>query len=261
VPLRIDDLAHLGGSQNFECDLLIIGGGPAGLTIAREFFDHSTRVLVLESGLLEEEPQFDALNTLESIGEPKSVAQISRRVRFHSTSSGLWSHSSQPYGVRCRALGGSSWAWAGKSAAFDEIDFEYRPWVPYSGWPITRAALGSYIDRAAERLNLGPTIFDDRLWELIGGPAPEPPLDPKVLRSFFWQFARSRVDQMNFVRFGPEFVRENTPNVRVLLNATVTKILTNAEGLAIKGVEVSSLDGVRAHVQAKVIVLAANACC
>ncbi len=237
---------------------MIVGGGPAGLAIAREFFFHRTQVLVLESGRLEEDAGIGALNTVESIGEPKTDAQIKRRIAFHGVNAAHWSHTEQPYGVRCRVLGGSTQAWAGKSAAFDGIDFERRSWVPNSGWPISRSDVEPHVDRAAAQLNLGPNVYDDGLWTLIGTRPPEPQLDPAMLRTFFWQFARSRIDPMDLIRVGREFVRERAPNVSVLLNATATRILTNTTGTVFEGVEVACLEGVRARVRARVAVLAAS---
>src|SRR5215471_12142940 len=48
--MQIENLGSLEVISPIEADLVIIGGGPAGLTIAREFFHTSTRVLILESG-------------------------------------------------------------------------------------------------------------------------------------------------------------------------------------------------------------------
>jgi len=179
--MQVEDLSSLGADAALDTDLVIIGGGPAGLTIAREFFGTSTRVLILESGRLEENPRFANLNTVESIGEPKDEAQVRKRIAFHGAQSSSWSNESQRFGVRCRVLGGSSHAWAGKSAAFDDVDFAVRDWVPYSGWPFGLETLSPYLDRAAEVLNLGPNCYDDRLWELIGITPPQPQLDPSLL--------------------------------------------------------------------------------
>ena len=198
--MEIADLATFQPDMFFETDLVIVGGGPAGLTIAREFIGTPTRVLLLESGLLDETPGHAGLAELESVGEPRTPAQKKRRTAFHGASSPNWSPELQPYGVRCRALGGSTHAWAGKSTAFDPIDFATRSWVPHSGWPIARDSLDDYLDRAADVLNLGPNAYDDRLWELIGSPRPQPELDAEGLRSFFWQFARSRLDQLDMMR-------------------------------------------------------------
>jgi choline dehydrogenase-like flavoprotein len=92
----------------------------------------------------------------------------------------------------------------------------------------------------------------------MGRRPPEPQLDADALRPFFWQFARSRIDRLDVMRFGPEFMREDAANVRTLLNATVTRILTNDTGNKFAGVEVACLEGVRARVRGKVCVLAAS---
>jgi choline dehydrogenase-like flavoprotein len=256
--MEIADLASFDANSFFDADLAIVGGGPAGLTIAREFFGTSTQVLVLESGLLDETPGHAALNAVESVGEPHSDAQKQKRVAFHGASSPTWSQDSQPYGVRCRALGGSTHAWAGKSAAFDEIDFAARPWVPHSGWPIARKSLDPYLDRAARVLNLGPNCYDDSLWKLIGAKPPEPRFDNDGLRSFFWQFARSRIDYLDIMRFGREFVTFKADNVRVLLNATVTRIGVTSDGGSFEDLEISTIDGVRSKVRARTAVIAAS---
>jgi len=256
--MQIDDFNTLTDEADFTADLAIIGGGPAGLTIAREFFGTGVRVLVLESGARAENAAHSALNTVESVGDPKTPAQLTKRAAFHAANAAFWRQEEQPFGVRCRTLGGSTAAWAGKSAAFDAIDFAKRPWVAHSGWPIAREALDGFLDRAAAHLNLGPNVYDDGFWAQSGAAPPQPQFDPGLLRSFFWQFARSRIDHMDLMRFGPEFERETATNVRVLTNATVTEILTTPDGAQATGAAIASLEGRRGRVLAKTIVLAAS---
>jgi choline dehydrogenase-like flavoprotein len=251
-------LTHLSPGTSLETDLLIIGAGPAGITVAREFFGRSTRVLLVESGRDIEVPEIENLNRVDSIGEPRSPAQVERRLQYHKDNAPNWSHEQQPYGVRCRGVGGSTRAWAGKSAAFDPVDFQERAWVPHSGWPFPKADLEPFLERACEYLNLGPNVYDDRLWDLIGRLPPLPAFDPDKLRSFFWQFARSRIDPMDVMRFGPEFLRESAPNLRLLVNATATRILTCSNGSRVEGIEVACLEGARARIRAQMVVLAAS---
>ena len=92
-----------------ECDLCIIGSGPAGSTIARELSSTRMRVTMLESGGFVRNPETDVLNEVENVGSPRHLDQ--------------WI-------VRNRIVGGSSHTWGGRCAAFDAIDFEERPWVP-----------------------------------------------------------------------------------------------------------------------------------
>jgi choline dehydrogenase-like flavoprotein len=258
ISMNIEDLSKFPPGSMFEADLVIVGGGPAGLTMAREFFGTGIRVLVVESGLLNEANDHATLSEVESVGEPGTETQRQKRAVFHGLSSAFWSQQLQPYGVRCRALGGSTHAWAGKSAAFDPIDFAKRPWVTYSGWPVKRETLAPYIDRAANVLNLGPNCYDEKLWDLIGIPSPKPHLDSEGLRSFFWQFARDRIDQLDIMRFGREFATLSADNVRVLVNATTLRIELTADGTEFQGLEIATIDGVRSKVRARMAVLAAS---
>jgi choline dehydrogenase-like flavoprotein len=257
--MRITNLAALDADDDLEADLVIVGGGPAAYAIAREFRNSAVRVLILESGLRNQDAAHDALNRLESVGEPSSEARTLQRRRFHGASAPLWSHEAQAFGVRCRVLGGSTDVWAGKSAAFDPIDYAARDWVPHSGWPVTADDMRPFIDRAADILNLGPNTYDEGFWALSGATPPGPPLDPDLLRSFFWQFSRSRTDRLDFTRFKREFELLDAPNVRVVINATATCLRPDVRGTAVQCVEVTSLEGVVRQVRTRVAVLAAGA--
>jgi choline dehydrogenase-like flavoprotein len=257
--MQVENLRSLCADSTIGTDLVIIGGGPAGLTIAREFFGTSTRVLILESGELKEQRCFTELNTVENVGEPLNAAQIQKRIELVGANCPSWSNDAQRFGIRCRVLGGSSHAWLGKSTVFDDVDLAERQWVPYSGWPFGLETLGPYIDRAAEALNLGPNSYDEALCELIGLIPLTPKLDPQLLKPWFWQFARSRTSHRDILRLGPEFITSHAPNVRVLLNATVVRINTDRAGTRFEELEVSSIDGKRLRVRAKIAVLAASA--
>jgi len=85
-----------------EVDLCIIGGGPAGISVALPFIDSSTKVAIIESGGLD----FD--ETTQELAE--------------ATNSG---HDYFPIKeTRIRAFGGSTLSWGGISAPLDTIDFE-----------------------------------------------------------------------------------------------------------------------------------------
>jgi choline dehydrogenase-like flavoprotein len=246
-------LADLEDGARLEADLLIVGAGPAGVSIARAFFGTRMRVLVIESGGLTEDPVHGALNAVDASDDLWTCVESEKRRWFHDRAKS-WSHEVQRFGVRCRCVGGSSAAWAGKSAAFDPIDFESRSWVPYSGWPIAHRDLASYLDKAATALNLGPNCYDDRLWSMIDVPRPVPNLDPSMLGSFFWQFSRSQTD---FLRLGPQFLGEHADNVRLLVNATVTSIRLDNRLFA--SVEVACPEGKRATIRGRACVVAASA--
>lgn len=257
--LNMMDLSEVRSDVSLSCDVLIIGGGPAGLTVAKGLEGSGLDVLVLESGGLEETPEAESLNEVVADPETWTEAQIQRRKEYHASQARFWSHDIQEYGVSCRVLGGSTAAWAGKSAAFDEIDFVKRHWVPNSGWPISLSDLTDELHRAAISLNLSDNCYDDRLWDLMQRTPPEPRPDPNVLGSFFWQFARSRVDPLDVMRFGTEFTHAPPRGCRVKLGATAVEVLTDGTGKVVTGALVTNTSGARRVVEARTVVLAASA--
>jgi choline dehydrogenase-like flavoprotein len=255
--MNVEKLDSYPAGSRFEADVVVIGGGPAGLTIAREFIGSTTKILILESGLETEDAVHMELVRLESGDEPKGEASLNFRQAFHSHMA-TFDPKSQPFGIRTRVLGGAATHWPGKSATFDDIDFAERDWVPNSGWPISRDSLEPYFERAAHILNLGPNLYDERLWKLIRGRIKRPPLDQTKLSSFFWQFARSRLKHTEVMNFADEFRALDAKNIRTLINATVMHIDTNDAGDAFAGVDISTIEGVRHYAKAKICVLAAG---
>lgn len=257
--MRMADLSSFPPGADLDADVVIVGGGPAAYAVASGLKGLPLDVLILESGLGEHSPPHEALNGVISVGEPAGPDRIARRIAFHGGGMPDWPAAQQGFGVRRRGLGGSSEVWSGKSAAFDESDFEPRAWVKHSGWPFSKAHLQPFIDRAAEMLNLGPNHYDDELWEAIGAATPEPRLDPEVLRSFLWQFARARHDRMDFVRFKRAFNMLEAPNVRIVLNATVRRLCPTASGASVQELEAVAIDGTARCVRARIFVIAAGA--
>lgn len=108
------DLRTATENPALEADICVIGAGIAGLTIARCFLRHAARVVVLESGGLRYDEQAQEFNDGASTG-----------MRYYDLRDS-----------RVRFVGGTINIWGGRCAPLDAIDFETRPWVPHSGWPI-----------------------------------------------------------------------------------------------------------------------------
>src|SRR5215472_3358904 len=209
-----------------RCDICIVGTGPAGATIARELSNTPLRVTILESGGTERQEEADALNELESVGWPRVMDQ--------------WL-------VRNRIVGGSSYTWGGRCAPFDEIDLEYRDWVPYSGWPFKIGDLVSYYDRGAKYLGLGASsgFADDRTWRVIGHQPPKPDLDANKLSPMFWQLSRDPINWTDRVRFGLRLATDIGPNVTLVTNATILRVNVVESGAAVESVEFATAGGRR----------------
>lgn len=255
--MLVEDLASFPAASRFEADVIVIGGGKAGLMLAREFMNSTTKILILESGLQVENVPHMELNRVESVDEPRGEAAVAFRGVFHGANMATYDAELQPYGIRCRMLGGCPY-WGGKSAIFDEIDFAKRDWVPFSGWPISRKSLDPYFKRAANILNLGPNLYGEDLWQVIGSKVKRPPIDRSKLHSFFWQFARSRLKYTEIMNLADEFMIGEGKNIRTLTNATVVHIDTDTTGRKFKGVEISTIGGVRSYVTGKFCVLSAG---
>ena len=234
------------GGAVIETDLAIIGGGPVGLAIAERCARDGMDVVLLESGLAKQDSAHEALNEIIAEISTHDADLTERRTNFHGGQAPLWNAQRQAYGVRCRGLGGSTQVWAGKVAPFSDIDFAERPWVPDSGWPIGREDLTPFFDQARELLGLCPT---------------EPALrfSGAGLSSCFWQFARSRTDRLDVMRFGRDFAAKLPPKVRVLLDATVTRLGFHPETRSVDALHVASLAGTSLVVRPRRVVLAAGA--
>ena len=217
-------------------DLLIVGSGPVGLTIANELAGSSIRVLIVESGDVRPESAADDLDRFENVGEPRVMDGAA---------------------LRTRVFGGTSSIWSGRCTPFDDIDFEQRPWIPFSGWPIAPLQLTPFLQRASDRLGLGRHPYDDGLWSQLRK-QPRSQFDTAWLRSHFWQYSHDRECPRDFTHFGAQFRRRPPPNVEVVLQSTVTRMDFGPSGRVFNGVEVAAPDNTRRTIRARRAVLCAG---
>ena len=123
--------------------------------------------------------------------------------------------------------------------------------MPWSGWPVKFGELLPWMHRAHEICGTGPFLYDSRAWELIGIPAS---FNPNLFSSFVWQF-NSRANTLSFGRRFRKELRE-APNVKVLLHANATELLTDESGRRVERVRVRTLEGRATHIRARFFVLA-----
>ena len=227
------DLHSLDQDAVLDADLCVIGGGAAGITLARSFAGRDLRIVLVESGGLEPD---DATQQL-----------------YRGADVGAWN--APLHRSRLRYLGGSTNHWQGWCAPFAAVDLEQRAWIPNSGWPFPLAELAPFYDRARRLLGLDPLRFDgagDLVPEAAEQEAAPLPVDPARLRAVSWQIDHPPT------RFGGAFRAEldAAANLRVLLWANAVALERARDRAAIEHVELRSLSGRRARVRARRFVLA-----
>lgn len=224
-------------AERIEADVAIVGAGPAGIVVALELAEAGHRVVLLESGGTRFDPEVQRLG--DAVGADPRHVELSLATR--------------------RQLGGASNIWGGRCVPFDPIDFEARPIVGDTRWPLDHGEVSPYLQRACEWCRCGDAVFDaGQLSELAG-------------RSIVPGFADGEVRASALERwslptnFGRVYRRalERSPSLRLETGLTCTEIVpapgTSADGVRkVAYLEARSRDGRRVEIEATRYVLAAG---
>lgn len=224
------DITELERGSRLSTDVCVIGAGVAGIAVTRQLIDSGLRVMLLESGGADYDRAIQDLAAGESVGLPYYPLDE----------------------TRLRFFGGTSAIWGGRLAAMDEIDFEPRPWVEHSGWPLSRHDLQPWYAEARRMFGIGSVEADERLWPRIGALAPA--FDPHFVRTAFWHF------DLLTGRFALARCQDlvAAPDVTIITRATVTHLQARHDQGSIAQVSIADPGGCRATVSARRFVLAAG---
>jgi choline dehydrogenase-like flavoprotein len=215
------------GLAGLRTEVCVIGGGVAGITVARRLLSLGHHVVLVESGGVDFEESTAELNAGESVGHPYYRLDHSR-LRF---------------------FGGTAAIWGGRVAELDPIDFESRPWVPHSGWPLSHAQLRPYYDEAWRSLDL--TVPEE---SALQQRLRCPDFDDEFLHIRFWGFD----PRSSRFSFGATRDLADNPNCLVVTHATVTEIVTDQSGSRVEEVLVQPVGGSPLPIQARAFVVAAG---
>jgi choline dehydrogenase-like flavoprotein len=233
------DARALPDGSRLATDVCIVGAGPAGITLARELIGAQFRVCLVESGGLDFDRHTQALAALAPIATDLAPPDEARCRRFGG-SANTWNVRTTPTGGGVRYL------------PLDPIDFEPRSWVPDSGWPLQRADLDPFYERAHAVCRIGPYAY--RVADWADGEARPLALAEDRVGTVIDQYGAADTFTTTYRE---ELV--GAANVTVLLHASAGRLEERPTSAAIKRLHVHCLDRTRHQITASVFVLAAGA--
>lgn len=129
--MLIDDISKI--SKNKIPEVIIVGSGPAGISLALNLEKKKVNCLILEAG-------------------EKEVSYASQDF-YEGEVIGLWPKDLTA--LRLRQFGGTTGHWGGSCRTLDSYDFDK--------WPINKNDLDKYLDQASEILNIKKGPFIDQI--------------------------------------------------------------------------------------------------
>ncbi len=241
----ITDILDMGEQTQLQAQVVVIGSGIAGAEVATHLARHGREVVLVESGRQQFDPAIQALNDVVFLGK-----------RHRELNPDSYYHRYLPpelRGVsRVRQFGGTSNVWTGKWKYLQPSDFEPRPWVENSSWPIAFTDLLAHYRSAAKDYGFGDLEAEAERAEIQS-------LRGKIgagglkMSSFYWEESPTRTAH----RFGDEMRR--SPHLRVVLGATVTELTLDDRCQRVTGVVCKSLEGREITVAGQTVVLATGA--
>jgi choline dehydrogenase-like flavoprotein len=211
-------------------DVLIVGAGPAGITLALELQGHGLRIGLLESG----DDRFD----------PDTQMLYDGAVTGHAEAVDLAA-------IRLRYLGGATNHWGGRCVPMDRIDFERAPLSGLSGWPVSYDAMLPFYERAHPYFGIGRFVYDPLE---IGRITRDDLLLPDA------ETLRTVVIRQSDLQFGPQYQRDLTRarDIDLWFWTNLVGFETGEDG-AVTAVETRTLDGRARRFTARAVVLACGA--
>lgn len=229
----IIDAQNVESRAQLATDVCIVGSGAVGIALALELSRRNIEAVVLAGGgERETDADRDLYRGVADVRSPHEPLEENRR----------------------RVFGGTTVAWGGRCVPLDPVDFESRPWIPHSGWPIPYADLLPHFDRAIELCEAGPFDFDAASVFSPGRASLIDDFDDEELSS-------ASVERWSPpTNFGKRYKAElrRAPGLRVVLGGHAVHIQLSPDGKSVRHIEASAGSGHQFLVTARSYVLAAG---
>ena len=224
----IVDLAKYNWRETIHRRVCVIGTGIGGGSFITRYSDSMDDSVVIEAGSEQE----STIIRSESVGRAFGLSA-----------------------TRMIALGGTSNVWRGLCGLLDPIDFEHRPWIPHSGWPLSFEDLRPYIIEACRMLGLpefsyfSPLPENRRITDLAGD----------------MDFDRGCLTHKFFIHKSPPknfkhvlLNRFKHGEKLLLMNAAAVEVVTNSEGNIVQKIIARDPHGNDIEIYAQYFVIAAG---
>lgn len=234
-PLIIE-ARSLPAGATVSSDLVVVGTGPGALALALEFAGGSTRVALLETGGLGDDPIANAISNLDP------ASRYGGENRIENT----------------RRLGGNANVWSIQTsqghrnvrfATFTEGDFAAREWIAHSGWPLAWSDYAESMRRARLTIGLPQAGFTAAEWaENTAAPFP---LGDTGVQTAIFQFPNAEAFLAR-----ARATLEASPNITIYTHAHALELVTTPGGDSIEAIRAEAEPGHGLRFIAKRFVLA-----
>lgn len=224
----------LENKTTFRSDIAIVGSGPAGIVLALELAKAGYEVALIESGRLHFSEEIQNLGEASHF-DPQFHAPMSECTR--------------------RQLGGTSIIWGGRCLPYDPVDFDERPYIQNSDWPVTYQEIAGYFQRACDYFFCGQSEFNINNIPNIQQKSIVPGLpDAEVLTSTLERWSLP-------TNFGKEYFHDlqKSQKITLIYGLTCTEIETNEQGTQVELLHAKTLGGKTIQVKCQKYVLAGGA--
>jgi len=216
---------------SFEADICIIGAGAAGFSSAVTLMNSGLKILVVEGGGHGVNARAQALHTAILSGHPHSG--------IHE--------------ARARIIGGTTTKWGGQALPFMKEDFEGRPHVELSGWPVTLDDLKPYYKEAETILGTDHSVpFNYNPWKRSNI------TNAAFLNQGLKLFVTKWCKVPNFADQHSDKI-ESGSNISLLYNANVVEVLPTDDFGSVKSLRIRALNKKEGTIKARFFIAAGGA--
>lgn len=229
------DLDNFTNNTILSADFCIVGTGPSGMSVLSKLIQSNKKIILLESGDLNQKYRHETLNEGFSTG-PRELDLINSRSRM---------------------FGGFGSLWAGKCGIFAKEDFKKNFFSSLSGWPISYDDINPYYKEACDLLNINYQDFslkrkfetDDIFYKLLSN-------KNSLLEGQDFPHANDN-DKDISNKFRKILIESK--KIDLITNATIIDLIQNTDNDNINSLKVLSINNKNLLVKAKFFILSLGA--